>query len=258
MLFQKILKFYSLVLTALWLDMLTSLLCVVLLTLGVSGGDYLKGATQKGLDYVRQLGIPFLEKEIGTLSIPDVLGETNTPVGTISYGLSKVMLKDVSIPKSNMTINQRTGLTVTCNDAALDVHSNWRYKEKSWPHIKDSGTVKIEMREIHLEITFYIDSTNEKQPLVETRKCLLQIGNLKLRFHGGASWLYNLFANTIASDLKGVIAKEVCKAVSKMIDQEGDKLLQELPEVVNSIKTHIALYSKDDNNSYQDKVEHNL
>lgn len=24
------------------------------------------------------------------------------------------------------------------------------------PHIKDSGTVKIEMREIHLEITFYI------------------------------------------------------------------------------------------------------
>ena len=36
---------------------------------------------------VRQLGLPFLENEIKTLSIPDVNGLTNTPIGSITFSL---------------------------------------------------------------------------------------------------------------------------------------------------------------------------
>jgi len=240
MLLRKILHFYGLLLKAIWLDMLSFLVCILSVSIVTTlADDYLKSATQKGLDYVRKLGIPFLENEIKSLDIPDVKGTTSTPIGAVLYGLSSIAIKNVSIPKSNMTIDGKTGLTISCGDAYLEVTSKWRYKEKSWPHIKDSGSVNIEMRQIQLDITFFLDTHNEKKPTVETRKCLLDIGKLKLSFHGGASWLYNLFANPIAADLKGLIAKEVCHAVSTLIDEEGDKFLLKIPEVVQTIKAHI-------------------
>lgn len=48
----KILKFYKLVVVSLWLEMLRSLTCVLAVTITAAvGEDYLRDATQKGLDY---------------------------------------------------------------------------------------------------------------------------------------------------------------------------------------------------------------
>lgn len=39
--------------------------------------------------------------------------------------------------------------------------------------------------------------------------CHLYIDKLDIDFHGGASWLYNLFSSYIVDDLKGSIEKQV-------------------------------------------------
>ena len=39
--------------------------------------------------------------------------------------------------------------------------------------------------------------------------CHLSIDHLHIDFHGGASWLYNLFAKYIADDLKGSLDSQV-------------------------------------------------
>ena len=59
MLVRKILKFYGIVITALWIDMLTYCLCL-LMTCFACGlcNDYLKSATQRGLDYGKELISP--------------------------------------------------------------------------------------------------------------------------------------------------------------------------------------------------------
>ena len=206
--------------------------------------DYLKVATQRGLDYIRQIGLPYLEKEIGSLEIPDLSGTTSTPLGTISYVISSVRILNVSIPKSNITIDEKNGLTVTCSNSELNVRSNWKYKENSWPHIKDSGSVNIRMIDIHLEISLSLDTHNEARPTVVTKKCLLGMGKVKVKFYGGTSWLYNLFANVIASEIKGVVSKQICRTVSKKVDEESGKILQEVPEVVATIKEHLNLINQ--------------
>ena len=38
---------------------------------------------------VRTVGIPILEKALSSLTIPDISGDADTPVGTIKYTLSK-------------------------------------------------------------------------------------------------------------------------------------------------------------------------
>ena len=39
--------------------------------------------------------------------------------------------------------------------------------------------------------------------------CSLVIGNLDIKFSGGASWLYNLFADDIADSLKSSLQGQV-------------------------------------------------
>lgn len=38
---------------------------------------------------------------------------------------------------------------------------------------------------------------------------------------------------------------QVCHAVSHLIDDEGDKLLEKIPDVVETIKANIAKFSKE-------------
>ncbi|CAI8057856.1 Bactericidal permeability-increasing protein [Geodia barretti] len=45
--------------------------------------------TSKGLNYACSVGIPILEKELLTVAIPDISGDADTPIGSISYSLSK-------------------------------------------------------------------------------------------------------------------------------------------------------------------------
>ena len=41
-----------------------------------------------------------------------------------------------------------------------------------------------------------------------------------------------------------IIVCQVCHAVSRLVDEEGDKILREVPEVVKIIKEHITLFNK--------------
>ena len=43
--------------------------------------------------------------------------------------------------------------------------------------------------------------------------CHLYIENLDIDFHGGASWLYNLFSSLIAGELKDSIERQVNLAI---------------------------------------------
>lgn len=36
-----------------------------------------------------EVGIPILEKELSTLTIPDITGDADTPIGHITYDLTK-------------------------------------------------------------------------------------------------------------------------------------------------------------------------
>ena len=47
--------------------------------------------------------------------------------------------------------------------------------------------------------------------------CSLDIGSLNIKFHGGASWLYNLFSSYIADDLKGSIQSQVGLYVCQLV-----------------------------------------
>jgi hypothetical protein len=70
------------------------------------------------------------------------------------------------------------------------------------------------------------------EPTVATQSCSAGIGHMDVKFHGGASWLYNLFSSLIAGigmsgllltsadELKKSISGQICGIVKKEIDVE--------------------------------------
>ena len=59
--------------------------------------------------------------------------------------------------------------------------------------------------QIHIAVAK--DSTGHA--VMSTNYCHLYIDKLEIDFHGGASWLYNLFSSYISDDLKGSIEAQV-------------------------------------------------
>ncbi|XP_065059028.1 bactericidal permeability-increasing protein-like [Rhopilema esculentum] len=194
---------------------------------------------QQGLDYVRGVGIPYLCKALLSLNVPDVSGDSESPIGKFGYTISNVSLYNVAIPKSNLTVSRSRGLTISAINATLSIHANWKYKQFGWPYISDSGSCNLEMKNILLGITLNVDTKDESKPKVRTNDAVLKIGNMKIKFFGGASWLYNIFADSITKDVRGTFERLVVNEVVSLINKEGNKYLAIFPDVIKSIQTHL-------------------
>ena len=49
---------------------------------------------------------------------------------------------------------------------------------------------------------YSIGKDSDGHPTLKTTGCSLSVGSLSVKFHGGASWLYNLFSDSIADSVK--------------------------------------------------------
>ena len=189
---------------------------------------------RKASDYVEHVGIPFIEKELGELHIPEIKSLVNTPLGGVDYDLKSLKLSDVSIKKTKFDISKDHGLRLNAGNCSINIGAEWHYREKSWPHISDSGFCNVSMRDLALAMTLYAQEGKDGESQMSARNCLLKVGSLKVRFNGGASWLYNIFSDELADRLKGEVENRICVALINAIAKEGNKALGFLPQLVKT------------------------
>ena len=66
-----------------------------------------------------------------------------------------------------------------------------------------------------MQINIAVTADSSGHAVLKSDYCHLYIDKLEIDFHGGASWLYNLFSNYIANDLKGSIESQVLHVLFK-------------------------------------------
>ena len=64
---------------------------------------------------------------------------------------------------------------------------------------------------LFLQIHIVITADSKGHATLSSTYCHLYIDKLDIHFHGGASWLYNLFSTYIADDVKHSIEDQVAK-----------------------------------------------
>lgn len=84
---------------------------------------------------------------------------------------------------------------------------------------------------MNIALTIAVGADGGGHPTVNAHTCSTNIGNINVDFHGGASWLYNLFAGQIAGMVKKNLDSQLCSAAKQAINDQGNKALASLPVV---------------------------
>ncbi|XP_060766276.1 bactericidal permeability-increasing protein-like isoform X2 [Neoarius graeffei] len=174
--------------------------------------------TQKGLEYGHQIGLIALQEKLKTIKIPDLSGsEKVSLIGKVSYSLTGIQILNLGLPKSAVGLVPGTGVSLYIGDAYIKLHGNWRVKYLKI--VKDSGSFDLSVSGLSISATIGVKSDDTGRPTVSCANCAASVGNVNIKFHGGASWLYNLFKDHIDKALRSALQKQICSLVPEAIDE---------------------------------------
>uniref|UniRef100_A0A4W5KMG1 Bactericidal permeability-increasing protein n=1 Tax=Hucho hucho TaxID=62062 RepID=A0A4W5KMG1_9TELE len=192
-----------------------ALLALVPLALATNPGVKVK-LTEKGIEYGKQIGMVSLQQKLKTMKVPDLSGtERVAPIGKVKYSLTGITIVNLGLPNSGLALVPGTGISLSITNAFISLHGNWKIQYLSF--IKDSGSFDLEVNGLTITDSITIKSDETGRPTVSSVNCGANVGSASIKFHGGASWLYNLFSAYIDKALRSALQKQICPLVADTI-----------------------------------------
>ncbi|KAJ1122947.1 hypothetical protein NDU88_001420 [Pleurodeles waltl] len=187
----------------------------------------LKGRiTQQGLDYGRQVGIQVLKDQLQKISIPDLSGTYSVPViGNVHYTVSEIRIQDFQLPDSAVGFVPGTGIKLSISEAKIMITAHWHVEVL---FIKDSGSFDVTVDGLSISAALGVTRDDSGRPAVWKASCSSSIGALHVTFHGGASWLYNLFTGALEGPLRDILNENLCPQVGNAIG-DLEEVLKTIP-----------------------------
>ncbi|XP_013988613.1 bactericidal permeability-increasing protein [Salmo salar] len=201
---------------------LLALLALIPLTLAANPGVKVK-LTDKGIEYGKQIGMASLQQKLKTIKVPDISGTEKVPhVGKVKYSLTGMTIVNLGLPKSALVLVPGTGVSLAITNAFINLHGNWRVRY--FRFIQDRGSFDLAVNGLTITANIAIKSDETGRPMVSTVNCVANVGRASIKFHGGASWLYNLFKSYIDKALRSALQKQICPLVADAITDMNQHL----------------------------------
>ncbi|GAA6233396.1 bactericidal permeability-increasing protein-like [Lates japonicus] len=198
------------------------LVAFIPMTSGANPGVKVK-LTEKGLEYGRQLGMVSIQQKLKSIKVPDFSGSQRvSPIGKVKYSLSNMHIVTVGLPQSAVNLVQGTGIRLSISNAFISLRGNW--KVKYLRIIKDSGSFDLNVKGLTIGTSIAIKSDETGRPAVSNVNCGATVSSASVKFHGGASWLYNLFRKFIDKALRSAMQKQMCPLVANVISDLNPQL----------------------------------
>ena len=137
-------------------------------------------------------------------------------------------------PSSSVTVNGGSGLTWSLSGASIHVHGDWRIRWIiffSIP-IHDHGNFDASATGASVSVSVTLGKTATGEPTIRSTGCTSHVNRVRIRLHGGASWLYNLFMGHVERPLRDDLKRKICEGARKAIDTNGASELATLPVTV--------------------------
>ncbi|XP_038225061.1 bactericidal permeability-increasing protein-like [Dermochelys coriacea] len=176
----------------------------------------LKGrVTQKGLEYGQQFGLELVKSLLKKEHVPDLNGSYNIPlIGDVGYSVSRMQIQELQLNESVVSFSEGTGVRLVVSNAHIQLSGVWRVKVLFIP---DSGSFDLSVRDLSLSIELGVSRDDSGHPQVWSTNCHSSIGRLDVKFHDGASWLYNLFTGALQGPLRYEVNRQLCPELRKGI-----------------------------------------
>ncbi|KAK2156324.1 hypothetical protein LSH36_216g04027 [Paralvinella palmiformis] len=94
--------------------------------------------------------------------------------------------------------------------------------------IRDSGTFDVDVSGVSLTLSISMGVDTTGRPTISTRSCDCNVGRVRVKFHGGASWLYNLFTKSLEKPISNALRSKLRDSLTKIINVDAAKSLKKL------------------------------
>ncbi|KAL0246475.1 hypothetical protein GEMRC1_007687 [Eukaryota sp. GEM-RC1] len=173
---------------------------VVLIFIGCSAEPYAgvqSTISNRGVKHITDVVVAELRKQLTNVQLPNQSGKAHSPIGSIKYDLTAIFLTNPNFGGISIR-NDAGGIRLDISSVSCHIHMNWHYK---YNFIKDSGSADIDVA-ANIGISADIVPSPTGGVTATLRNPVVGIGQLKIKLHGGASWLYNLFVDVFSHDIK--------------------------------------------------------
>ncbi|KAK6177989.1 hypothetical protein SNE40_012838 [Patella caerulea] len=196
--------------------------------------------TEKALAYAASEAINALSGKVTGMKIPDQSGEASH----IHYEINGMTITSFTKPSGGITPVPNQGLRWSVTGAGIAMKGNWHYKyKKGWIKISDHGSFDASANGISFSLIMNIGKDSNGRPNLTATGGSCSISSVHIKFHGGASWIYNLFSGTIEGKIKGILQEKLIQIVKEAVNVDGEKDLQKLPVAVVLAKKFLLDYS---------------
>lgn len=188
------------------------------------------GVNQAALDYLTETILPVVLTELQKVEIESVSTEVGTPIGTVDFNVTDLKIASLDAGTISVAIASPHTIKATMSGGLASASMGWSYRQHIWPHTSDAGTGTITAKKVSATITLDI-STNKTdgRPIISTSKVKFKIGKLKVKLHGGASWLYNLFIGVLKPFIISSIDKSIRKELKYLLNTFVNEQLAAMP-----------------------------
>eukprot|EP01126_Amoeba_proteus_P020650 TRINITY_DN209_c0_g1_i13.p1 TRINITY_DN209_c0_g1~~TRINITY_DN209_c0_g1_i13.p1 ORF type:complete len:254 (+),score=66.01 TRINITY_DN209_c0_g1_i13:635-1396(+) len=123
--------------------------------------------------------------------------------GKIDFTIEEISMEKVMVPPEHTKIDvEDTNIIVSISHIELELKKfGWRYKKKTIPKIKSSGSATCRIRETSITVCFRIGGNGNGENQIP--ECSVKIGELDLHFSDSkAKLIYNLLLSAFKSTIK--------------------------------------------------------
>ncbi|XP_062387380.1 bactericidal permeability-increasing protein [Sardina pilchardus] len=170
--------------------------------------------SSKGLDYVTNLVTDWVQKKILSADLPVISGSVDIGIGSVGYALYDMRVVKVDMPQPSVNFVEKTGVRVELSGLSIAVEGRWR---TSYGIIKDGGSFDLALFDVSTSSLLQLESDYQARLAVECLSCDAQIGNVDINFHGGASFIIDVFVKFFPGRIKSLVEDHICPIVQDQV-----------------------------------------
>lgn len=167
--------------------------------------------TRKGLQYGKHLGAGWVQEKLEHITLPDFSGE----VLAIHYILTGITITKCDFPEPIVEFNpNNTGFTTSISGLSVALTGGWM---THFGLIHDGGSFKMAIFGLDVTSVVELGKDPDGHLSVTSVSCDAQIGDVDIRFEGGASWIFQPFVEHFKGRIRGEIRSKICPNVEESI-----------------------------------------
>lgn len=167
--------------------------------------------TKEGLNYGARIAVDQLAERLANSRLPDQSGN--------GFELQNIRITRFDKPAPDVALNAGSGLSANLNNAAITVEANWKYSVgKGWFKVRDSGRITLSSSRFSIGSSLVIGRDGNGRPTASAASCSCSIRDFDVKFHGGFSVIYNLFARLFENKIRNKLQDLTCEKIVELIN----------------------------------------